>query len=184
MKTIFVMMLTLLMGVTALGKTKKELQATDWNSFEAAMQEAEREDRKTGWSYIASGALVTIGGLVGASSSADSQSKLIYGLSQGFGVAAIGYGTAKLSYGNEYNSFYDSIQGTELSLEQKNSLVSLYMENERAKREMIRKINIATHAAIGVLNLYSASREPDKDAKTALQFLAAVNFAFALSYTF
>lgn len=183
MKFILILLLTI-SSLQAFAKPRKSLQASDWESFQAAIIESEREDRKIGWSYIASGVLVTLGGIVGASSSGDSSSKLIYGLSQGFGVAAIGYGTARLSIGNDYNSFFDSIEGTPLSKDQKNSLVRIYMESEREKRETIRKINIATHSAIGVLNLYSASREQNKDAKTALQFLAVVNFAFALGYTF
>ncbi|MFN7728717.1 MAG: hypothetical protein ACK5P7_06150 [Bdellovibrio sp.] len=183
MKFILIVFLSL-SGLQALAKPRKSLQASDWDSFQSAILESELEDRKIGWSYIASGVLVTLGGIVGASSSGDSSSKLIYGLSQGFGVAATGYGTARLSIGNDYNSFYDSIEGSSLSKDQKNSLVRIFIESEREKREAIRKISIATHSAIGVLNLYSASREQDKDAKTALQFLAVVNFAFAIGYAF
>jgi len=160
------------------------VRADNWDSFEAVMLEAQKEDRKIGWSYIASGTLVTLGGVYGAQNSDESSSKLIFGLSQGFGIAAIGYGVTKLWYGNPYTSFYQTLQNVPLTKSQRDSLVRAYMDEERQKRELIRKVNIATHTAIGLLNIYSASQEPEGDARKFLYFLSGVNFAFAFAYTF
>ena len=158
--------------------------SSDWSSFEAAMVQARLEDREVGMSYLISGGLVALGGMLGAQTANDSTSKFVFGLSESLGVAGMGYGIAKLSYGNEYNSVYDAIRASHLSDQQKNSLVRVYLEKEKEKREAIKRVSFVTHLLLTAVNLYAASQEKDANSKTFFQFFAGANLALALAYTF
>jgi len=163
----------------------KELREnTDWKGFDLAMQEAEIRERHEGWAYIASGTLITIGSFIGSERTDDTGSKFILGVAESLGVAGVGYGVAKISFGNDYNSFYEALRHTSLTESQRNELVKRYLEEEREKREVVRRTQMIAHLVVGAMNLYSASREQDETSKNFFGLLAGVNFALALSYTF
>lgn len=183
----FFLILSLSFGAFAQGGSKdlaEPSDARDWNSFDSYMSAIQQRDQTVGTSYLVSGILVTVGSVAGYYSTEDSTSKVAYAFSQSLGIAAIGYGAAKLTIGHEYNSFYAAVRGTRLTNEQKNSLLKIYLEQEKEKRESLRKIKIATHLLLGAVNLYSATREKDTNVKTVFQFLSGINFAVALAYTF
>lgn len=171
----------------AFAKTSLDEQmqdATDWPSFEKVAEQARKDDVTIGTSYLVSGALVALGGIAGANTAADDTSRFVFTLSQSLGVAGMGYGFAKLSFGNEYNSFYSALSSTRLTPDQRNELVRVFMEKEREKRAAVRRINIITHVLLGALNFYAASQEHDTQAKTFLQFFGGANLALAAAYTF
>lgn len=183
----FLLIFCLSLGALAQGSGVAENNpenARDWKSFDAYMSAINEQDQTTGVSYLASGLLVTVGSVAGYYATDDSTSKVAYAFSQSLGIAAIGYGAAKLTIGHEYNSFYAAVKGTQLTAAQKNSLLKIYLEQEKEKKEAIRKIKIATHLLLGAVNLYSATREKDTNVKTVFQFLSGINFAIALAYTF
>ena len=157
---------------------------SNWLEFKQFMEQRQEEDQKLGVSYLLSGALATVGGVVGYYSSEDAFSRGIYALSQSIGVAALGYGASYMWIGNEYNSFFYAVDGARLSPQQKNELLHRFLEREQLQRERQRWIKIATHSVIAAVNLYSATREEDKNIKTVFQFLAAANVVIALTYSF
>jgi len=165
-------------------RSKEIEDAGSWKAFDEAMARVREKDRETGWSYVISGSLIAVGGVIGAQTSVDSSSKLIFGLSQSLGIIGIGYGVGKLTYGHEFNSFYESVKATPLTPEQRDSLVQRYLKEEKEKRDAIRKIALYTEIASAALNFYSASRESDQTTKRVLQFLGGVNVALAVAYTF
>ncbi|RYZ66893.1 MAG: hypothetical protein EOP09_11965, partial [Proteobacteria bacterium] len=77
-----------------------------WDSFHKYMEERNEQDRVRGISYMVSGTIAAVGGVLGYYSSDDSLSRGIYAIAQSVGVAAIGYGANTYWIGNEYNSFY------------------------------------------------------------------------------
>lgn len=160
------------------------IEASDWSEFESATLRLRAEDRRLGYSYLISGFLVTAGGLAGASSTGDSSSKFVFGLAQGLGVAAVGYGVARLSNGGEHDSFFEAVSRSGLSPGQKDRITREYLEREREKRGTLRKINLYTHLVIGTLQLASATQEKDPAAKTFFQAFAGLNFALAFAYAF
>lgn len=186
MKALFgVLILVLSLGTQAKASLLEHPEeAQDWKSFDLAMAHIQEQDRIIGTSYLASGVLVTLGSAVGYYSTTDTTSKVVLALSQSVGIAAIGYGAAKLNVGHAYGSFYEAVKSTKLTNEQKNQLLKVYLAQEKEKRDSIRNIKIATHLLVGAVNLYSSSQEKDKNVKTVFQFLAAVNFAVAFAYTF
>ncbi len=169
---------------SAPAKEKRVQAARSWTEMQNAMEELRKADQIRGWSYIISGSLVTVGGLFAAKNTQDSATKLVYGLTSSAGVAAIGYGIASLSYGNNYNSFYESLKETNLSETQRSSLVANFMENEEERRNRLRRVQMIAHLFAGGLNVYSASVEKDPNAKTFFTVLAGLNLAMSISYSF
>jgi len=169
----------------ALDDREDQLRASEsWKTFQETMERIHQEERTEGISYIVSGALVTVGGLAGTQNSNDPGSKLIFGLSESLGVAGMGYGIAKLSYGNEYNSFYESLKTVSLTPAQRDELVRNYMLGEREKQRKIREISLFTFLLIGALNAYSAAKESDQTAKTVYEVFAGVNLAVGVAFAF
>lgn len=182
---VFVVILSLLASNFARAADYGDVDSSrDWKSFDASMSSIQNEDRTIGTSYLISGALVTLGSIAGYYSTDDATSKVIYAFSQSLGIAAIGYGSAKLLIGHDYNSFYAAVKSANLSSEQRNNLLRVYLEREKEKRESLKRIKIATHLLLGAVNLYSATREKDNNVKSVFTFLSGVNFAIALAYTF
>lgn len=155
-----------------------------WDSFQHYMNERHEEDRIRGLSYMISGTVATVGGVVGYFNSDDSFSRGVYAIAQSVGVAAIGYGANAYWNGNEYNSFYYAVEGSHLSGMQKAELLQRFLDKEREERHRARWIKVATHSLIAVANLYSASREQDRNVRGVLNFLAGTNAVIAFSYAF
>jgi hypothetical protein len=155
-----------------------------WDSFRTYMEERQREDHIKGMSYMVSGAIATIGGLVGYYGSTDPFSRGIYAITQSVGVAAIGYGATNYWIGNEYNSFFYAVEGAHLTPAQKGELLYRFLDREKEQREKTKWIKIATHSLIAIANLYSASHEEDKNVRGVLQFLAGTNAIIAFNYAF
>ncbi|WP_413288505.1 hypothetical protein [Bdellovibrio sp. HCB337] len=155
-----------------------------WDSFNKYMRERQKEDRVTGMSYMISGAIATLGGVAGYYNSDDSFSRGVYAIAQSVGVAAVGYGANRYWNGNEYNSFYYAVEGAPLTSAQKAELLRRFLEKEKEERNKTRWIKIATHSLIAAVNLYSASREEDKNVRGVLNFLAGTNAIIAFSYAF
>jgi hypothetical protein len=155
-----------------------------WGAFRKYMDDRREDDQIKGLSYIISGTLATVGGVIGYHNSEDSFSRGVYVVAQSVGVAAIGYGANTYWNGNEYNSFYYALEGAHLSSAQKGELLQRFLEKEKEECRKSRWIKIATHSLIAVVNLYSASHEEDKNVRSVLGFLAGANAIIAFSYAF
>lgn len=187
MKLLIIFITSLLIATPGFARKNLETnfqEVSDWNNFDRVMKEAEERDKRIGWSYLISGALVGIGGTLGAQNATDTGSKLVYGLSASFGLGAAGYGALRLINGNSYTSFYNSLRLSSLTPAQRDELVRNYIDQERERERIIKITRIVSHVIIGGLNFYSASKEEDKNTKTFFQFLGTVNLAMALTYTF
>lgn len=177
----------MLSGFQALAQkppVKAVQNSRDWQTFESTLAELRKDDKIRGVSYIVSGALVTVGGLVAAGSTDDPATKLVYGITTSAGVGAVAYGVSKLSFGNEYNSFYDAVRLSSLAPAQRDILVQNYLQNEEDRKRRHRRIATVAHLVAGTINLYSATREKDSNAKTFFGVLAGLNFAVGISYAF
>lgn len=161
-----------------------ELQTDDWKGFEDFIKESDRKDQIDGYSYLISGSLAAVGGLVGFYSSSDNFAKAVYSVSQTIGVAAIGFGGYKLFVGNENKLLFRTIKASNLSLADREMLLYNYRLQKGSEENRIRKVKALTHAAIALLNIYNAVRETNNDLRTALYFIGGVNFFAAVSFTF
>jgi hypothetical protein len=161
----------------------KDLQT--WNDFARAQERQVSKDRDTGFAYMVSGALLTLGGSVGYHNSKTSVEKLAYSLTQSLGVAGVGYGAYLYHVGNEHRSFYESVRNTtSLSESQRNDLFRSYAEQVRVVQYNSKWIRIVTHALVGALNFYNASREPDQDLRQGLNVIGTANALAAVSLSF
>lgn len=156
----------------------------DWPSFERELARYRETQGIIGSSYVASGVAVAIGSVVGQQRTTDTASRFVFGVSEGLGLLAIGYGLQVLMTGNEYESFYEAARLTELTPQQRNTFIRAYLEREEERRRITRNIAIGTHLLIAGFNFYSASIEQESGAKNLLAGIGALNLAIAFAYTF
>ncbi len=156
----------------------------DWPSFERELERYRESQGIVGSSYIASGTAVAIGSLVGQQRTTDTASRFVFGISEGLGLLAIGYGIQVLMAGNEYESFYEAAQLAELTPQQRNTFIRAYLEREEQRRRMLRNIAIGTHVLIAGFNFYSSGIEQETGSKNLLTGIGVLNLAIAFAYTF
>ncbi|WP_413580768.1 hypothetical protein [Bdellovibrio sp. HCB288] len=156
----------------------------EWSDFREFVKQQQEEDERMGISYMISGGIAAVGGVVGYDLSNDPLSRSVYALTSTVGIAAIGLGASYYWTGNEYDSFYFALENSSISLQEKNRILQRFLERERDKRESRRWIRVVTHSLIAAANFYSASRETNGDVKPVFVFLGTVNTVLAVSYAF
>lgn len=156
----------------------------EWSQFKQFIREQEEEDERLGLSYMISGGIAAVGGVIGYDLSDDPLSRSVYALTSTVGIAAIGLGASHYWTGNEYDSFFYALEHSNISVQEKNRILQKYLEKEHDKREARRWIRVVTHSLIAVANFYSASRETNGDVKPVFIFLGTVNTVLAISYSF
>ena len=169
---------------TYLAKEKSAQNSQNWSEFQQAMENLRTEDERRGTSFIISGALVTVGSLLAIPTTADSATKLVYGVASSAGIAAISYGISNIYYGHSYNSFYDSLKTSDLSDSQKSALVKSFMFHEQERMQRMRRMQMWAHFLAAAINGYSASVEKDTNSKTFFAAIATLNLALGLSFSF
>ncbi len=188
MKKCFLLIFSLIFSLQSFARVQtdevKYENVADWSHFEQFMKESEHRDHDLGWSYVISGVLVGVGGVLGSQASQDTGSKLALGLATTLGIGAAGYGVLRLTTGNDYTNFYETLRQTSLTPSQRDELVRLYIEKERAKEKAVQTTRLVSLLVASGLNFYAASQEKDRNTKSFLQIFAGANLAFALAYSF
>lgn len=155
-----------------------------WKEFKEFVIDQRVEDEKLGLSYMISGAVATVGGVYGYYAAEEVFSRSMFAITSTIGIAAIGLGASYYWTGNEYDSFYYALEGSGLSVTERNKILQRYLEKEKAERENRKWIRVATHALIAAVNFYGASQESNNDAKAIFLFLGGANAVLAVSYGF
>lgn len=155
-----------------------------WNEFRHFVLEQQKEDERVGLGYMISGAVAAVGGSIGYHQSEEVFSRTVFAITSNVGLAAIGLGATYYWTGNEVDSFFYAIDGSSLSLAEKNEVLQRYLSKERQEKENRRWIRVATHALIAVANLYSASQEESSEVRSVFYFLGGANALLAISYSF
>jgi|GEM_PF-5547013 len=154
---------------------KEETQGGAWNEFTSQLDEQSQQRKTLGSSYIASGLLVAIGGIVGQQRSQDAPSRLVYGFSQGLGAFAFGYGLTQILVGEPNDSFHHALKSSNLSLSQRNQLTEVFLKQELERRELESRLNMITHSIVAGFNFYAARNETDSNTKSILVGLGVLN---------
>jgi len=155
-----------------------------WNEFREYVLQQQKEEERKGLAYMISGTVAAIGGTIGYHQSEEIFSRTIFAITSNVGLAAIGLGATYYWTGNETDSFFYAVDGSSLTLHQKNELLARYLSREREERENRRWIRVATHALIAAVNLYSASQENSSEMRSLFYFLGGANAIMAVSYSF
>lgn len=155
-----------------------------WNEFRQFALKQQDENEKLGQAFIISGVLATIGGSVGYYQSEELLSRTIFAITSNLGIAAIGLGASYLWTGSPVDSFFYAIDGSSLSLQEKNEVLRRYLYKEHKENEHRRWIKVATHALIAALNIYTATQETSSEVRSVFYFLGGVNILLAVSYSF
>ncbi len=155
-----------------------------WIEYKAYMAVEKERHRDVGLSYLISGSIATVGGLIAYEAASDSLSRVLYAVTANVGIAAIGLGATYYWTSSEEEIFYDTLEGSSLNLQQKNELLARYLQKQRQQRDSRRWIQVATHALIAAANFYSAAQEENADVRSIFYFLGGANTALAISYSF
>lgn len=159
--------------------------AQEWSDFERKMQERQQLDRIDGLSYLISGSLALVGGLVGQNISTDPLEKGVYTVFQTIGVASIGYGIYKWKLGDEERWMYETLTNAQgLSAAHKATVMNSYFEQKRERQRREKIMRAITHGLIAGLNFYGATQQKSDNLKNALIFLGGVNTLAVISFTF
>lgn len=156
-----------------------------WHQYDVLSTKAIETDKMNGISYVISGSLALVGGLVGAGITTDPLEKGIYALFQTIGIASIGYGAYKWQVGDEQRVIMSSLRTTEeLNDQQRLAFLKVYYEEKKELSSKERNIKAITHGLIAALNFYNASQQKQDGVKNTLYFVGAANMLASLSYTF
>jgi hypothetical protein len=157
----------------------------EWSEFERVMQEKQKKDRIDGLSYVISGSLALVGGLIGQGTSKDPLEKGVYTLFQSIGVASIGYGMYTWKLGDEDRWIYDIVESApSMSMQDKIAMIRSYKATKIAREKQQRFVRAITHGMIAALNIYGATQQTNDTVKSALYFLGGVNTLAAISFAF
>jgi hypothetical protein len=155
-----------------------------WKEFRKFVLEEHERDQERGLSYMISGGIAALGGTLAYQNAEEPFGRAMYAITANVGVAAIGLGATYYWTGNENDSFFHAIEGSSLSPQQKNEVLNRFLTRQRHEREHRRWIQVATHALIAVMNLYSAQQEKNADIQSVFYFLGGANAILAISYAF
>lgn len=161
-----------------------QFTTSNWEDFSKEIEMQKEIDRKNGMSYLISGSLALVGGILGGNMTDDPAEKGIYTVFQTIGVASIGYGISVWQIGGEERSLYQTLQYSKLGSEQKSQLLRAYnfQRKERERKDHI--IRAITHGLIAGLNIYSATQQKQDGLKNSLYFVGGVNLLASISFTF
>lgn len=181
----FYFILCLFISSTSCGFDNYQIKenSIQWNQFEKLSVRQEKRDYRNGFSYIISGSLALIGGILGAQSTSDNLEKGVYTLFQTIGIASIGFGVYTWKIGEEDRNLYHILNSTSLNTDQKTMVLRSYYNHKKLVEKEQRFIKAVTHSLISGINFYSASKQKHLSVKNGLNFIGGVNLLAALSYT-
>lgn len=192
MKKIFLMLISItvvLFGQSSFALFERDQESefngpTQWNDFRTFVLQEQDRDKERGLSYMISGGIAAIGGTLAYHGTEEPFGRAMYAVTANVGIAAVGLGATYYWTGNENDSFYQAIDGSSLSPQQKNEVLNRFLTRQRQEREHRRWIQVATHALVAAVNLYSAHQEENADIQSVFYFLGGANAILAISYAF
>lgn len=158
--------------------------AANWHDFRKYVLTQRELDEQKGLGYIVSGTVAAVGGAIGFYQSEEIFSRTVFAITSNIGLAAIGLGASYYWTGSSVDSFFYAIDGSSLSLAEKNEVLQRYLDKEREQKETRRWIRVATYSLLAAANLYSATQENSADVQSVFYFLAGANAILAISYSF
>lgn len=166
-------------------KVSVNAESTDWNKRLYGFRQNLDEDKINGISYVVSGSLALLGGVIGSTVSVDPLESITYSLFQTIGIASIGYGAYKWKIGNEDRIIFQFINNTSnLSVQDKLKLLESYKAEKLKQNKEDRFIRSVTHGLISVVNFYNASLQDNNTAKNTLNFIGIANLLAFVTYSF
>jgi len=166
-------------------KTLNEKKEINWIEFESQMKVSLEKDKKEGLSYMISGTLGLIGGMLAQSSTTDPLEKGIFTMSESIGLAAIGYGANKWMLGDEQRIIYDSIRNVKsINDQQRTDILYSYFERKKERERRESYIKAMTYGVISLVNIYSATQTTNESVRNGLYFIGGISALAAITYSF
>lgn len=186
MAKLLMLFFTLVLTINAYALASEKTAASNsikWDQFSKITEDQIKNDYKNGLSYVLSGSMALVGGIVGEKIAVDSLEKGVYTIIQTIGIASIGYGAYTWKIGSNERNLFQILNSTSLTQEQKSQVIKSYYIQKRITDENERFIKAVTHALIATLNFYSASSQSNSSVKSGLNFIGGVNLLAALSFS-
>lgn len=185
MKFFLLMMILLLSNPSWALKREVAYQgAANWTEFRQHVLHQQQEDERAGVAYMISGAVAAIGGTIAYQQSEEIFSRTIFAITSNLGLAAIGLGATYYWTGNELDSFFYAIEGSSLSLAERNEVLQRFLFKQQEEKRKAKWIRVATHALLAAANIYGATQEENKEISSVFYFLGGANALLAVTYTF
>lgn len=185
MKFLVMMMILLLSNPSwALRRETTYSGVANWTEFRQYVLHQQQEDERAGVAYMISGTVAAIGGTIAYQQSEEIFSRTIFAITSNLGLAAIGLGATYYWTGNELDSFYYAIEGSSLSLAERNEVLQRFLFKQQEEKRKAKWIRVATHALLAAANIYGATQEENKEISSVFYFLGGANALLAVTYTF
>ena len=143
------------------------------------------DERNTneGWAYVISGGVALAASIPGYYLSEDIFARSVYSLGETLAVGAVGYGAYLILVADDYARFVHILESSPtLSSAEKEKLAYEFL-NENAKRaKALRKIRVISHGLTAGLNVLNGATSGNRELRTALYFIGAINVLAALSF--
>ncbi|MBS1962872.1 MAG: hypothetical protein JST04_11690 [Bdellovibrionales bacterium] len=143
------------------------------------------EDRNLneGWAYVISGGIALAVSIPGYYLSEDVFARSVYSLGETLAVGAVGYGAYLILVSDDYARFVRILESSpSLSIAEKEKLSYEFL-NENAKRaKALRKIRVISHGLTAGLNFLNGATSDNRELRTALYFIGAINVLAAGSF--
>ncbi len=153
----------------------------NWELLKVHLDEQEEHRSTEGWSYILSGILAGVGGAYGVTQSNNTFTRGVYTLTEVAGISVIGFGMSILWTNSDSKIFYQTLESTSLSLEEKNRAYSRYLALNLENEKKQRNIYAFTAFAAAAVSILAANRESDAGLRSFNYVLAGVNLVAGFS---
>lgn len=188
MKKYLIFSVIVFISLQSMADTSKLVPAykveSSWNKFEASLKREQKSDYIRGLSYLISGGVGTIAGMIGYNNTSDPLAKGVFALTQTLGIAAAGSGAYSLYIGSNDNIFAKTVYAANLTDTQRDQMTKAYLEQKKEIEKRTNTIRAITHGAIAAVNAYTGLAETNSSLRSALFIVAGINALASLSYTF
>jgi hypothetical protein len=155
----------------------------EWSKYLEWSQSQLANEQRDGISYIISGSLAVIGGVIGGSLSTDHVERGMYTVFQTIGLASVGYGAHMYWIGSSDRRTFEILNNSTMSYDARLEYLRAAEQHRQTVRRRERILRIATHALIAGLNVYSASIQGNETIRNGLYFVGGLNALAAISYS-
>jgi hypothetical protein len=145
------------------------------------------DDRNTneGWAYVISGGVALAASVPGYYLSEDIFARSVYSLGETLAVGAVGYGAYLILVSDDYVRFVRILDSSPtLSTSEKERLAYEFLHENAKRARAVRKIRVISHGLTAGLNFLNGATSDNRDLRTALYFVGAINVLAALSFAF
>jgi len=179
--------LCLILSLPCFSKTafNPPLETESWQEYSKRIQIEKKQKMKEGMSYIISGTLELLGGVLAEANTLDPVEKGVYVLFESIGIASIGYGSYHYSVNSDEETLIESLKSVpNINDQTRLKIMKNYFINSEINRNKEDRIRALTHGLISILNFYNGSQQKNETVRNTIFFIGGINLLACISYSF